>query len=87
MFHSLWMIDPYLAKLVVVFTGMEQLSGGRGVDTFKPTQGVSFNGSINGSGGDDVLDYSGFTQGITVNRSTATATGRLAVSIILRSNL
>ena len=58
------------------FSGMEFLNGGTAVDTFK----FSSTGRIiqlNGGGGGDWLDYSGFraTEPVTVNFATGAATG------------
>jgi hypothetical protein len=57
------------------FTSIENLEGGSGANTFKLSNGQGVSGSINGgSGTSNVLDYSAWTTGITVNLGSGTAT-------------
>ena len=59
------------------FTGFESLVGGLADDTFRPLEGTSFLGAIEGGGGDgsDRLDYAAFTTNVSVNLSAGNATG------------
>jgi hypothetical protein len=57
----------------VAFSGMSNLVGGAGVDSFTFGPNASI-GSLNGGGGGDWLDYSAFTTGVIVNLVTGSAT-------------
>jgi hypothetical protein len=63
----------------VGFTNIANLVGGTGVDTFAFTAAASQVANINGGGAPagqgDWLDYTGFPSAVTVNLSTAKATG------------
>jgi hypothetical protein len=60
----------------VLFTGMANLVGGPGPDTFRfLNSSASLSGSINGQGGGDWLDYSALTTSVAVNQQTGKATG------------
>jgi hypothetical protein len=56
------------------FTHVANLIGGAGADTFKIAAAGSLSGSIMGDGGNDTLDYSAWTTGVTVDLSAGTAT-------------
>jgi hypothetical protein len=64
----------------IVFGNMQNLIGGTANDTFAIRKspffrfGGSLSGSINGGGGTDTLDYSGYTGDVTVNMRLETAT-------------
>jgi hypothetical protein len=59
----------------VAFTGITNLAGGTGNDTFKFTAAGSIAGTINGGGGTaNKLDYSALAGPITVNLQTGAAT-------------
>src|SRR5262249_31363156 len=63
----------------VLFAAVENLTGGASTDVFKfITAGVT--GMVDGGGGADTLDFSGYSLPVTVNLQTAraTATGRFA---------
>ncbi|HEY6565073.1 MAG TPA: calcium-binding protein, partial [Pirellulaceae bacterium] len=57
------------------FTGVGNLTGGTGADTYAFSNGARVTGRIDGSGGVDVLKYTLYTTPITVNMTSLTATG------------
>jgi hypothetical protein len=58
------------------FSGVENLTGGNGLDVFVFGAGKSVSGKIDGGGGgNDWLDYAAYTTPVTVNLTTNTATG------------
>jgi hypothetical protein len=57
------------------FAGFANLTGGTGNDTFKFAAGGSESGAVNGQGGTNTLDLSGYGSPVTVNLQTTTATG------------
>jgi len=59
----------------VAFSGVQNLTGGTGMDIFQFSAGQGVTGAINGGGGGDWLDYSSYTTTVTVNLATGTATG------------
>jgi hypothetical protein len=60
----------------VTFVGFGNLVGGSAANTFKISNGKGVTGSINGGPGtSNVLDYSAWTTGVTVNLATGAATG------------
>jgi Ca2+-binding RTX toxin-like protein len=65
---------------LLTFTGIENLTGGGGADTFKFHRGQKITGTINGGGGTNTLDYSLYTTSVVVNlvSGTATATGGIS---------
>jgi hypothetical protein len=73
---NLWQITGVNAgqENGLVFSGVENLIGGAGMDIFHfiPTGGIT--GSLYGQGGGDWLDYSSFSTGVTVNLAAGTAT-------------
>src|SRR5207249_1894424 len=67
----------------VLFQGVENLTGGTGLDVFKFTaSGSSVSGTINGGTGSNWLDYQALTAGVTVNLATGAATATGGVSNI-----
>lgn len=67
------------------FTGIENLTGGSGVDVFKIATGGFQTGNISGNtdfSGGDWLDYSTFITPVTVNLAAGTATGIASISRI-----
>ena len=60
--------------LVNAFTGIENLTGGAGNDTFAFVTGGSLSGTLDGGGGSNRLDYSGFGGAVTINLSNSAAT-------------
>ena len=56
------------------FTGVENLTGGAGVDIFQLANGAGVSGRIDGGGGGDWLDYSACTTAVSVNLALGTAT-------------
>jgi hypothetical protein len=60
---------------IITYSGIANLTGGSGTDTFKFNAGGSVTGTINGGGGSNALDYSAFGSAITVNLQTHAATG------------
>ncbi|MBL9155200.1 MAG: filamentous hemagglutinin N-terminal domain-containing protein [Verrucomicrobiales bacterium] len=60
---------------LVTATAFENLTGGGGADTFQMGAGASLTGRLDGAGGPDTLNYTGFGGPVTVNLGSATATG------------
>ena len=61
---------------VLTFTGVENITGGDGADTFLPSGDTAvLNGVVDGGGGNDVLDFSARTTGVTVDLDAGTASG------------
>jgi hypothetical protein len=58
----------------VTFSGIESLTGGSGNDTFIFSGSGNVTGSVNGGGGTNTIDVSGYTGASTVNLQTRTAT-------------
>jgi hypothetical protein len=59
----------------ITFSGFQNLVGGTGRDAFRFTNNSAvLDGTINGGGGGDFLDYSGYTIPVTVNLTTGSAT-------------
>ena len=56
----------YTSTNVLAFSGFDSLVGGSGADTFVIPEGVTFDGSISGGEGVDVLDYAAYSSDITV---------------------
>jgi hypothetical protein len=59
----------------VAFTGVQNLTGGTGLDAFVFGAGQKVTGKIDGGGGGDWLDYAAYTTPVTVNLAAGTATG------------
>ena len=59
----------------VSFTGIENLAGGSGSDSFAFADSASVTGAVTGGAGSDTLDHSASTAGITIDLSSGTATG------------
>jgi hypothetical protein len=58
------------------FSGIENLTGGSGLDVFVFAAGKSVSGKIDGGGGgSDWIDYAAYTTPVAVNLATGTATG------------
>jgi hypothetical protein len=57
------------------FSGIANLVGGKGNDTFAFKSGGSVTGTLTGGGGTDTLDYSAYSGALSVNLQTQTATG------------
>ena len=57
------------------FSGVENLTGGSGADTFHFSNGKSVSGKIDGGGGTNWLDYSSYTTSVSVDLSANAATG------------
>jgi hypothetical protein len=72
-------VDAGILNAHLGFTGIRNLVGGTGVDTFKFTAATSRVASINGGGAPvwqgDWLDYTAFPSAVTVNLAAAKATG------------
>ena len=58
----------------VSFSGITNLTGGSGVDTFLVQPGSSGFGTLDGGGGQNTLSYASFTTNVTVNLLSHTAT-------------
>ncbi len=59
----------------VDFSGIENLTGGSGADTFAFSEGARISGIIDGGDGIDVLDYTSYTPLATANLTDGLATG------------
>jgi hypothetical protein len=59
----------------ISFAGFQNLTGGAGNDTFVFAAGAGVDGTIDGGGGTNKLDYAAHTGNVIVNLQTATATG------------
>jgi hypothetical protein len=59
----------------MAFSGVSNLTGGTGADTFTLANGAGVSGTINGGAGTDTLNYAAYTTPITVNLAADTATG------------
>jgi Ca2+-binding RTX toxin-like protein len=57
------------------FSGFESLVGGTGTDTFRPAEGVTYLGTMDGGAGIDKLDYVTFNAMVYANLATGVATG------------
>jgi hypothetical protein len=57
----------------LTFSNFQYLKGGSADDSFAFAAGGNVSGSINGEGGDNTLDYSALSAGVTVNLTTGTA--------------
>ncbi|MGO9917135.1 MAG: beta strand repeat-containing protein [Isosphaeraceae bacterium] len=74
-------VQDYLSQVnggpIVNFADMQTIQGGTGNDDFQFIGAVGFAGTIDGGGGTNTLDYSGYggNSPITVNLQTNTATG------------
>jgi hypothetical protein len=59
----------------VTFTGATNLYGGNGLDTFYFADGAAVDGTIDGGGGMNALDYSAYSSSVVVNLQAGSATG------------
>jgi Ca2+-binding RTX toxin-like protein len=57
------------------FSGVEHLTGGNATDTFSFINSGSIGGTLRGGGGVDTIDYTNFTNAVTVDLRLSTATG------------
>ena len=57
------------------FTGFETLNGGNLADTFKFDGSGGYAGTLNGAGGTDRFDFSGYGSPVTLNLQAASVTG------------
>ena len=62
-----------LDGLAGTFAGIENLTGGTGIDTFSINAG-SLSGTIDGGGGDDAINYAGFAGAVSIDLEMDTAT-------------
>jgi hypothetical protein len=71
-----WTISGANAGIVngLTFSGFENLTGGTAADTFAFTGAGSISGSVNGGGGVNILDVSGYSSPATINLQTRKAT-------------
>src|SRR5262249_53200267 len=74
---SVWSIAGMNAGHVggIVFTGVQNLVGGQGQDTFVLADQAGVDGTIDGGGGYNLLDYSAYTTQVTADLSLGLATG------------
>src|SRR5262249_44535740 len=59
----------------VTFTDVQNLQGGAGADTFVFADGQGVDGSVDGGGGTNTLDYSAYTGNVLADLQTSQATG------------
>jgi hypothetical protein len=59
----------------VTFSGAANLHGGNEADTFVFADGAGVDGTIDGGGGTNSLDYSGYSSSVVVDLQTGSATG------------
>jgi hypothetical protein len=59
----------------VTFSGAANLTGGNGADTFVFANGAGVDGTIDGGGGTNALDYSAYSASVLVDLQTGFATG------------
>jgi hypothetical protein len=59
----------------VTFSGAANLHGGNGADTFVFADGAGVDGTIDGGGGTNTLDYSAYSSSVLVDLQTGSATG------------
>jgi hypothetical protein len=57
------------------FSNFQNLTGGSSADTFVFSNGAGVDGTIDGGGGTNTLNYSAYTSTVIVNLQTSTATG------------
>jgi Ca2+-binding RTX toxin-like protein len=69
-----------LADTPLHLTGIENLKGGALNDTFRFDFSSNLQGTIDGGGGSDTLDYSGLNVGVSVNLATGVASRTQGVS-------
>ena len=77
--------NTYLQTNTLAFSAIENLIGGSGADTFAFANGATLengNGTLNGGGGTDVIDYAAYLVGVIVNLATGSATGTNGISNI-----
>ena len=81
---NVWHIDGADAGRVgaVDFSGIENLFGDAGADIFMIGVDGRLSGLLDGSGGDDTLDYSERTTGVVVDLATGAATDTGAIADI-----
>jgi Ca2+-binding RTX toxin-like protein len=59
----------------ILFSAIENLQGGSGNDKFIFSGSGKISGTVDGKGGTNTLDYSGYGEAVTLNLQTLTATG------------
>ena len=59
----------------VTFSGVQNLTGGAGSDTFVFADGAGVDGAIDGGGGTNSLDYSAYSSSVIVDLQTGSAAG------------
>jgi hypothetical protein len=70
-----WQIDGANAGSLngaIRFSGVEKLVGCAGSDAFRFVAGGSISGRIDGAGGEDTVDYSALTTGVTIDLGSQT---------------
>ncbi len=67
--------DTGLVDGTFTFTGVENLAGGSGDDSFAFSGSGGISGTVAGGEGSDTLDYSAYDSSVTVDLATGTATG------------
>jgi hypothetical protein len=59
----------------VSFSGVQNLRGGSGIDTFVFGEAATVTDTIDGGGGTNALDYTAYATSVLVNLQTSVATG------------
>jgi hypothetical protein len=62
------------------FTGIADLTGGSGGDTFQFSSHAAVSGTVDGGGGTNTLDYALYSTGVSVNLALGTATGAASIA-------
>jgi acrosin len=75
--HNAGTLSSSLLAGIVTFAGATSLQGGAGADYFTFADGAGVDGTINGGGGVNTLDYSAYSTSVTVdlNPQVGSATG------------
>jgi hypothetical protein len=72
--HNAGTLSGGLVGGTVTFSGVTNLTGGAGADTFVFTDGAGVDGTIDGGGGTNTLDYSAYSTSVLVDLQTGSAT-------------
>jgi hypothetical protein len=73
--HNAGILTSSLIAGPVTFSGVPSLHGGNGADTFLFADGAGGDGTIDGGGGTNALDYSAYGSSVVVDLQTGFATG------------
>ena len=74
--------DTYINDHTLTFIRYEILMGGTGVDTFAFIGTATFEGTLNGGDGSDILNTTAYLPNVTVNLAAGTITGLIGGILI-----